>query len=354
MPLAETKIAVSDDGSGSIEGYGSVFGNVDSHGDIVAKGAFEKTIANSKSGQSPWPAMLLQHDNDKSPIGVWSDIYEDSYGLKMKGQLALGTERGSDAYALLKMKPRPAFDGLSIGYRVNDSTLYPNGTKARRILKSVDLIEASLVTFPSNTAATVTSVKSGYGIQYFVGGSRPTPVLDTIQGKLVGYSEPFWNGDGYSAIERGAFTRSLERNSSTKFLLEHNDYAVISPTMELYDSDEGLFCRCHLPDTGIARWAHYQVKNRVFSEMSIGMKYSQLWHMKDAQIGRQKVSLITKAEILEASLLRSGAIESAKAILVSGFGRDTLEDEVKSRRALSEDATFRLEKSFDAVLAALQ
>src|ERR1700730_118879 len=52
-------------------------------------------------------------------------------------------------YALLKMKPRPAFNGLSIGYRAKDFELHrsgsgPNG--AKRTLKSVDLVECSLVT----------------------------------------------------------------------------------------------------------------------------------------------------------------------------------------------------------------
>jgi phage head maturation protease len=49
------------------------------------------------------------------PIGIWLDMSEDSHGLRLKGKLA-NTKRGRDTYALLKMKPRPALDGLSIGY----------------------------------------------------------------------------------------------------------------------------------------------------------------------------------------------------------------------------------------------
>jgi phage head maturation protease len=63
------------------------------------------------------------------------------------------------------MKTRPAFNGLSIGYRAKDFELHrlgsgPNG--AKRTLKSVDLVECSLVTFPADKFARVASVKSGF------------------------------------------------------------------------------------------------------------------------------------------------------------------------------------------------
>lgn len=44
----EVKVVSEDDGT--FTGYGSTFGNVDSYGDTVAKGAFTKAIADIKSG----------------------------------------------------------------------------------------------------------------------------------------------------------------------------------------------------------------------------------------------------------------------------------------------------------------
>jgi len=110
--------------------------------------------------------MLLQHGDDtargKMPIGIWTDMAEDDRGLRLTGKLALRTKRGSDAYALLRMQPRPALDGLSIGYRAKDYELHrgsgPNG--AKRTLKAVDLVECSLVTFPADKFARVASVKA--------------------------------------------------------------------------------------------------------------------------------------------------------------------------------------------------
>jgi HK97 family phage prohead protease len=160
----EVKVTQSDDGH--ITGYGSVFGNVDSHRDIVAKGAFKSSLMEAKNGNSAWPAMLLQHGmgdevDSKMPVGIWTDIDEDDTGLMMQGKLALKTQRGAEAYELMKMTPRPALNGLSIGYRTKDFTMGSKTDKARRTLNAVDLVEVSLVTSPSNRLATVLSVKSG-------------------------------------------------------------------------------------------------------------------------------------------------------------------------------------------------
>ena len=147
---------------GIITGYGSVFGNVDSYGDVVAKGAFKKTIEESKSGAKSWPAFLLQHGDStaegKMPVGIWLDMSEDDRGLKLTGRIA-ATKRGRDTYELLKTKPRPALNGLSIGYRAKEFDLHKSGP-AKRTLKAIDLVEVSLVTFPANTKATVLSVKA--------------------------------------------------------------------------------------------------------------------------------------------------------------------------------------------------
>jgi HK97 family phage prohead protease len=157
----EVKANPNDD-TGIITGYGSVFGNVDSSGDTVAHGAFKQTIADAKSGVGQWPAMLLQHGGsearDKMPIGIWTHMEEDGRGLRLSGKLA-NTKRGREALALLRMQPRPALDGLSIGYRAKDYELHRSGP-AKRTLKAVDLVECSLVTFPSDRYARVASVKS--------------------------------------------------------------------------------------------------------------------------------------------------------------------------------------------------
>jgi HK97 family phage prohead protease len=108
--------------------------------------------------------MLLQHGSflggdDNMPVGVWTEMREDSKGLYVEGRLA-PTTRGKDAYTLLKMSPRPAINGMSIGYRPVEWSMRAKPEDPRRTLKAVELLEVSLVTFPANGKARVEAVKS--------------------------------------------------------------------------------------------------------------------------------------------------------------------------------------------------
>jgi HK97 family phage prohead protease len=139
--------------TGTFEGYGSVFNIVDLGGDIVAPGAFTETLDAAKSA-GRLPAMLWQH-NMREPIGVYTAMEEDSVGLKVRGQLALKTARGSEAYELMKMG---AITGLSIGFRTRDDSF--DRVTGVRTIKKADLVELSLVTRPMNDSARISAVKT--------------------------------------------------------------------------------------------------------------------------------------------------------------------------------------------------
>lgn len=188
--LAEIKVADTADTEGEMtfSGYGAVFGNVDSYGDVIAKGAFAETLkAVTKSGI--WPSMLSQHGgmfgDSQTPIGVWSEMKEDDHGLWVEGKFA-NTERGREAYELLKMKPRPAISGLSIGFRAKEWAVRTQPDEPRRTLKAVDLVEISLVTFPANTKARVTNVKSEFNPRDFETALREAGLSRADSVKAVG------------------------------------------------------------------------------------------------------------------------------------------------------------------------
>ena len=144
---------VKSDAKGIFTGYGSIFGNEDQGNDIVKKGAFTKSLTKRPPSKVK---MLFQHKTDE-PIGVFTDIYEDSKGLYVKGQLAMGTQKGRETYELLKMG---ALDGMSIGFKADPTKQgYNENKRGVRTLKEVDLMEISLVTFPMNEQAMVQSVK---------------------------------------------------------------------------------------------------------------------------------------------------------------------------------------------------
>lgn len=165
----EIKLAADGNGEMTFSGYGAVFDNVDSYGDVIQKGAFVDTLARAKS-TNDWPVMLLQHggwgmdSESMTPIGIWTLMEEDNIGLKVEGKFA-DTPRGREAWALAKMTPRPAINGLSIGYIPKEWSMRSRPEEPRRTLKKVDLLEVSLVTFPANPKARVQSVKSGLTVR---------------------------------------------------------------------------------------------------------------------------------------------------------------------------------------------
>lgn len=165
--LRDVKLAQDAAEGMKLSGYGAVFGNIDSYGDVIQPGAFADSIAAARKTGN-WPAMLSQHGgygmtaDDMMPIGIWTDMAEDGVGLKLEGVLA-DTQRGRDAYTLLKMD-RPALNGLSIGYVAKEWTARTKPDEPRRTLKKIDLYEISLVTFPANPQARIASVKSGAGL----------------------------------------------------------------------------------------------------------------------------------------------------------------------------------------------
>ncbi len=133
---------------GSFEGYGSIFGNTDAYKDIVAPGAFKKSLKNRM------PALLWQHRSDM-PIGIYPTMKEDDIGLFVQGELNTDVQQGKEAYSLLK---QGALNGLSIGYQALNWD-YDEKTGIRT-LNQIDLWEVSLVTFPANAEALVQTVKS--------------------------------------------------------------------------------------------------------------------------------------------------------------------------------------------------
>jgi HK97 family phage prohead protease len=174
-------LKVSDDGSGSIEGYRSVYGVIDEGGDIVLKGAFKDTLSDYLL--SGFTAQSHDWDFDKA-VGFPVDAHEDDHGwfvksqfhstpdaqnvrTKTKERLAAGKTVGfSFGYAPTSFAHVEAKDYEAELPKYIKSDLLPAMLeKAQkfnriRILKSVEAIEDSIVTAPMNKRATATAAKS--------------------------------------------------------------------------------------------------------------------------------------------------------------------------------------------------
>jgi HK97 family phage prohead protease len=138
------------DADGTVEGYASLFGEIDQARDMVMRGAFADTLRQRGVRRIP---MLFQHD-PAEPVGVWLELREDHRGLYARGRLIPEVARGRELLSLLRAG---AIDGLSIGFRTVQGRIDPR-TRVRR-LHAVDLWEISIVTFPLLAGARVRAVK---------------------------------------------------------------------------------------------------------------------------------------------------------------------------------------------------
>ena len=138
------------DADGTVEGYASLFGEIDQARDMVMRGAFADTLARRGVNRIP---MLFQHD-PAEPVGVWLELREDSRGLLARGRLIPEVARARELLSLLRAG---AIDGLSIGFRAARARI-DSKTRVRSLL-AVDLWEISIVTFPLLAGARVTAVK---------------------------------------------------------------------------------------------------------------------------------------------------------------------------------------------------
>lgn len=152
---ADLKIVGEMDDRWIIEGYASVFGNVDSYYEIVDKGAFTGFL---KEYFPRYPKLIWAHDWDK-PIGVTLEAREDDFGLFVRGELLKDVAQAREAYALIKAG---AMTDLSFGFRVDEDYIDP--TSGARHLRKISIFEWSPVLVGANPKATLTGVKSLDGV----------------------------------------------------------------------------------------------------------------------------------------------------------------------------------------------
>lgn len=140
----------SADESGEFSGYAAVFGNKDSGGDIIEKGAFSKTIREDFGRIK----ILSQHTDCELPIGKPLELREDDKGLFIRGKIS-DTAKGRDIQTLMK---DGVLNELSIGYDAVEFD-YDSEQGVRR-LKEIKLWEVSIVTWAMNDQAKIDEVKS--------------------------------------------------------------------------------------------------------------------------------------------------------------------------------------------------
>lgn len=141
------EIVDADEKNGIVKGYGSVFGNIDSDGDMIMMGAYKKTI--QENGERV--KYLYQHDIEK-PIGKMRELYEDSTGLAFVAEVPK-TRLGMDVIELIK-------SGVITENSVGIMPIQKRMVDDYREIAEVKLYEISAVTLAANDQAKIMDVKN--------------------------------------------------------------------------------------------------------------------------------------------------------------------------------------------------
>lgn len=133
----EVKDVTSD---GIVTMYVSAFDNIDSDGDVMVKGAYEKTISERGPKGSNRIKQLWQHET-WNPIGVPVEMEEDSMGLLVRSYIS--DIRGGDYRKMYK-------EGIITEHSVGFQTMKEDRMQDARYIKEVKLWEYSAVTWGAN------------------------------------------------------------------------------------------------------------------------------------------------------------------------------------------------------------
>lgn len=144
-----------DDKTGTFQGYTTKFGEIDREGDVILKGAYDKTIDEHRSAKT-MPSMFWNHKMDQQCADI-NGIDQDSIGVKISGVVwkGQGIPAAEQAWRMLN---GTGVKGLSTGFITKSKGKAPSG--AKRAISELEWLETSFTSIPMLKTALITDVKS--------------------------------------------------------------------------------------------------------------------------------------------------------------------------------------------------
>jgi uncharacterized protein len=154
------KAAGPDDGAdeGVFEALVSVFGNVDSYGDVVMPGAFAASLDEWAKSGAPIPVYWSHRMDDPDyNIGEVLEAKETADGLWVKGRLDLDSPKAAQVYRLFKGRRVTQF---SFAYDVREGAWVEKDGAEFYELRDVKLYEVGPTPIGANQETDLLAVKS--------------------------------------------------------------------------------------------------------------------------------------------------------------------------------------------------
>lgn len=154
----------NDLADGEFTAYAAIFGNKDSYGDVIVKGAFTETLLQWKAGSNPIP-VYWAHQMSSDPdfnIGYLKGASEDDRGLLVHG--VLDTAENAKAATVHRLMKGGRVAQLSFAYDVLEGGVVETDSSdlgpAYYELRKLKLHEVSIVPVGANQETEVLAVKA--------------------------------------------------------------------------------------------------------------------------------------------------------------------------------------------------
>jgi HK97 family phage prohead protease len=177
-----TDVDADGGGAGEFTALVSVFGNVDSYGDVVMPGAFERTLKEwSASGyRIPvyWGHNLSDPDYN---IGEVVEAVETDRGLQVRARLDMESPKAPQVYRLLKGGRVKEF---SFGYSVRDAGWGEKDDREVYELRDIALYEVSVVPVGANPETELQTIKM-HAERTAKAGARAVAAMQEKAGRIL-------------------------------------------------------------------------------------------------------------------------------------------------------------------------
>jgi HK97 family phage prohead protease len=165
-------------------------------------------------------------------------------------------------------------------------------------------------------------------------------------------SVPIWGVT--EIIDRSAFNKTLKDKSEVRALWNHNDSFILgntrSGTLELENSDDGLICRCELPNTSYANDLYEIVSRGDVKTMSFGFLPVK-WN--DAENGKLRTLKEVKLDEVSYGVIYAAYPETNSQTYMRGFMKRKINieliNEILEKDALAGEDLTALQETVTAL-----